>query len=397
VVERNVISGCGAGVVFCNGSSFNTVIGNLIGTDASGTVALGNRGSGVIFTDKAGGFNRIGGNIIAGNQFGIFSDAGAHNLIIGNRIGVNASGTAGFGNAGAGVLIGDNASHTFIERNIIGGNGAQGVRVESGSDYNFIAGNYIGTDTTGIVAIGNSLGGIEIGDAPNNYIGPGNMVASNGRSGIEVKGNFAFDNTIARNSITNNAAFGIDNVGGGNTELAPPVIASITTTSVSGTAPPNCTVEIFSDAQDEGRVYEGTTSSDSIGTFRFADLHKLTGPNITSTATDKNGNTSEFSVSVPTGVEEELRQSIPVTYDLCQNYPNPFNPSTTIRYQLPKRSHVSLKIFNTLGQEITTLVDQQEDAGYYQVQWSPNLASGVYFYSLQAGSYIETKKLILLR
>jgi hypothetical protein len=81
---------------------------------------------------------------------------------------------------------------------------------------------------------------------------------------------------------------------------------------------------------------------------------------------------------------------------LDQNYPSPFNPSTTIRYQLPKSSRVSLKAFNTLGQEVAVLVDEEKVAGYYQVRWSAALPSGVYFYRLQAGEYLETKKMILL-
>lgn len=82
---------------------------------------------------------------------------------------------------------------------------------------------------------------------------------------------------------------------------------------------------------------------------------------------------------------------------LEQNYPNPFNPSTTIRYQLPKASRVSLKIFNTLGQEVAVLVDEEKEAGYYQARWDAALPSGVYFYRLQTGDYLETKKMILLR
>ena len=96
-----------------------------------------------------------------------------------------------------------------------------------------------------------------------------------------------------------------------------------------------------------------------------------------------------------TAIESE--QSMPMRFALGQNYPNPFNPSTIIRYELPKAANVTLKIFNTLGQEVTTLVNEQKDAGYYQSAWNTNVPSGIYFYRLQAAEYVETKKMILLK
>jgi hypothetical protein len=90
--------------------------------------------------------------------------------------------------------------------------------------------------------------------------------------------------------------------------------------------------------------------------------------------------------------------SEPGSFRLEQSFPNPFNPSTTIRYGLPQRSSVTLAVFNTLGQKITTLVNETQEAGYQEVKFDgTNLASGVYFYRIQAGSFVQTKKFVLLR
>jgi hypothetical protein len=95
---------------------------------------------------------------------------------------------------------------------------------------------------------------------------------------------------------------------------------------------------------------------------------------------------------------EQLGIGIPKQYSLSQNYPNPFNPSTTITFSISKTEHVSLKVYNNLGQEVATLVSAQLTPGSYQFTWDAGtLTSSVYYYKLQAGAYIETKKLILLR
>jgi len=98
------------------------------------------------------------------------------------------------------------------------------------------------------------------------------------------------------------------------------------------------------------------------------------------------------------GSEEEASLTIPVEYGLDQNYPNPFNPNTTINYQLPAKNHVSLKVYDILGNLITTLVDQEMEAGYYNVNWNASqLASGLYIYRIISGSFVSTKKMILMK
>jgi hypothetical protein len=88
----------------------------------------------------------------------------------------------------------------------------------------------------------------------------------------------------------------------------------------------------------------------------------------------------------------------PALFELKQNYPNPFNPNTVISYQLPVSGDVTLKVYDVLGNEVATLADEYKPAGSYEVEFSADdLTSGIYFYKLQAGSYSETKKMILIR
>jgi hypothetical protein len=82
--------------------------------------------------------------------------------------------------------------------------------------------------------------------------------------------------------------------------------------------------------------------------------------------------------------------------NLTQNYPNPFNPSTFIQFGLPKASHVTLKVFDVLGKEVATLVNQELGPGAFTARWEANVPSGIYIYRLQAGEFIDTKKMILL-
>lgn len=102
------------------------------------------------------------------------------------------------------------------------------------------------------------------------------------------------------------------------------------------------------------------------------------------------------SIDSPDSLKEEIEQ--PEHFALCQNYPNPFNPSTTIKYALPEKCNVRIQVFDLLGREVSLLVDEEKTAGYYSVNFSNNnYASGVYLYRIQAGSFIDTKKFILLK
>ena len=96
--------------------------------------------------------------------------------------------------------------------------------------------------------------------------------------------------------------------------------------------------------------------------------------------------------------KEDENEHIVTQYELFQNYPNPFNPNSTIRFSINERVKVSLKIFDILGREISTLVNEEKAAGRYEVVFNANgLASGIYFYRLQAGNFVQTRKMILLK
>ncbi|MDR3626792.1 MAG: T9SS type A sorting domain-containing protein [Ignavibacteriaceae bacterium] len=101
--------------------------------------------------------------------------------------------------------------------------------------------------------------------------------------------------------------------------------------------------------------------------------------------------------NIMTGIEKNNNEAV-TAFRLDQNYPNPFNPATIVRYSVPKTGMVTIKVYNILGKQVATLVNESKAAGNYQVQFNAGkLASGVYFYRMESGSYVETKKLLLLK
>ena len=100
----------------------------------------------------------------------------------------------------------------------------------------------------------------------------------------------------------------------------------------------------------------------------------------------------------PTDVESEISEAIPTEFALRQNYPNPFNPSTKISWQTPISGYQTLKVYDVLGNEVASLVNGEKPAGIYEISFNASqLSSGVYFYKLQLGSFIETKKMTLIK
>ena len=293
--ERNIISGNFTGVSISDyASTQNSIIGNYIGLDVTGTKALPNQSGTGIFQSL---YNRIGGslpgegNVISGNTQTAIRNFGigpVHGILMGNIIGLDAEGVKPIAND-MGLLI-DGGSHSMIggmskgAGNIFSGN-AQGVRVSyAGTNYNWVAGNIITKASQYAVMTENK--------ADNNSF-VGNTLTEN-RIGVSILQSVG--NTLHANLISGNSSLGIEIRDGGNMELAAPVIAEAAAGKISGTACAGCMVEIFSDPGSQGLVYEGMTLADASGSFTFTGT--VSGPNVTATATDLTGNTSAFSKAV---------------------------------------------------------------------------------------------------
>ena len=338
--HRNVISGNSGDGVEINGagSNGNFVIGNYIGTDATGANDVGNSGSAVYIcggnSNEIGGTLAGAGNVISGNNNGIAIDAACGtptgNLIRGNYIGVNASGTGGLGNDNYGLLLAGD-SGTVVggasagARNVISGNINSGILASASSSGAIIRGNYIGTNAAATGPIPNSQHGIDIqGSASSVTIGgvgagEGNTIAYNAFVGVRVASGTG--HSVRGNSTHSNGSLGIDLAPDGVTandagdgDSGPnnlqnfPVITSVVvgSTTISGTldtpSPETAFVDVYaSDVADgsgngEGRAFLGTAVPDTFGAWSLTIPGVPPYAIITATAT-KGGSTSEFSAS----------------------------------------------------------------------------------------------------
>jgi len=208
---------------------------------------------------------------------------------------------------GTGIVVAGHGKNNTIggDRNIGSGpfgqgnmtnNNDFGIGLWDSASNNTVIGNLIGTDLNGTVNLGNRSSGMWVETAMKNIIGPDNIVAHNARCGIQVEGASSIGNTLTQNSIHDNGGLGICLIGA-NTRMVAPFIFDFDLTNgrISGTACANCTVEIFSDSGDEGAIYEGQTIADANGAFNFEKGTAFINTNVTLTATNGNGTTSEFS------------------------------------------------------------------------------------------------------
>ncbi|WP_148594038.1 Calx-beta domain-containing protein [Aquisphaera giovannonii] len=378
--DGNLISGnLGNGVtiaVVASTSSANVVQGNLVGTAAGGLGALGNGGSGIVLWGAAG--NSVGGlvssarNVVSGNlQDGIGLDSGAaSNQLLGNFIGTTADGRAALGNRKDGIRLNGAGGNQIggIEPgvgNVIGGNLGSGVETFGALGGNRIFGNAIGTDSSGLVPLGNGVNGVTLGSEGNSVggstAGSGNIIAFNGTgavgAGVQLVGLVA-GNAILFNSIHDNAGLGI-NLGNGPTPnhspgmiMGPndfqnyPVLSAAATDgatlSAAGTLDAarssSYTIQLFgSPTPDpsgfgEGAVFLGSKSvtTDSMGraTFNFGLPSTIQpGMVLSATATDSGGNTSEFSPDLVIRAMADLSVSVAAN-------PSPAYPGAALTYTI---------------------------------------------------------------
>jgi parallel beta-helix repeat protein len=301
VTEGNLISGNLNGVsMFDSGSMRNRIVGNYIGTNVNGTRALSNTEVGVTLWDETSG-NLIADNLISGNgKEGICLTNVTSNTVRSNYIGTDDSGMVALGNMKAGINVRNGSTRNQIEGNLISGNSDSGIQIQGTETMsNAVAGNYIGIDMYGGIDIPNSLHGVVITDsAQKSWIGPGNTIAFNGMNGVYVHGSDTLGHTITTNSIFDNIGEGILLADGGNGGIISPTILTATPTWIAGTGPAGAIIEVFSDSEDEGRVYEGSATSAGDGQWTRSKAGGFIGPCLTATATDAEGNTSEFSEPV---------------------------------------------------------------------------------------------------
>lgn len=420
----NVVCGSGvAGIEVASGGE-NKIQHNLIGTTFDGRTDAGNQ-QGIVIggsdNNIVGGPNWDDGNVISGNTiYGIFisgapPDSYSENTIIQNNIiGLNPDQTAAVPN-NFGINITNATLSTVITDNIIAGNNGDGIYIWAYDDESATLGHIIHTNTIGKnnsqtifpnggsgISIAGNVSNVKIGQDENgNY--SGNTIVGNLNSGVQVVpfNSYSPDRiTIRKNVLYGNSLGNLFVDTSANNRISAPFNLQYNSGLITGKhVLPNAIIDIYNSNRYElapsATFRIGTTNTDAQGNFAFSTNLNIDA--ISVTATDFEGNTSNFArLNIVTDVEDENK--IPTEFSLEQNYPNPFNPSTIIEYQLPIVSNVSLKVYDILGNEIATLVNENKEAGNYAVEFNASrISSGIYFYKLQADNKTFIKKMSVIK
>ncbi|MFH2141136.1 MAG: LamG-like jellyroll fold domain-containing protein, partial [Bacteroidota bacterium] len=385
--HRNIISGNleeGISISAFNdlGTDSNIVVGNYIGTDISGMNAIGNVGGIRIVVGPR--FNIIGGfgigerNIISGNnKHGITIYKADYNSVIGNFIGTNRTGADTLGNTWNGIAISDTSDFNLIENNIIGGNYWNGISIGTYSTNNKIISNRIGIDSSGSIALSNSLNGVVIeNSSQHNIIGGDsdspNIIAFSGMNGVVVDGVNTKYNRISKNSIFRNTNLGINLQSNANGNISTPVIVSVINSLISGTASQNALIEIFADSEEEGKIFLDEVVADGNGNFsKQLDITGIpVNYNITATQTSNN-NTSKF--SAPFGIPPLSPQNLNASagnMKVILSW-NRNNEPDLLKYN----------IYRGTSSPASTLISSTVDTNYTDNNVTPDVT---YFYRLTA-------------
>jgi len=356
ILDNTISGNIGRGILIGGQSNGCMIQGNMIGVNTNGTQAIPNDNIGIqvygnIPNIVIGGTNLGEGNIISGNgASGIMintpnrsSPGGAGCIIIGNRIGTDASGLTAIANSHSGISTIVHRAGLTIQENLISGNDSSGISAYWGTSHTSIQDNIIGLDINGF-PLGNATDGIKLFnnitntghsdyDIDNNEISNGNIIAYNGRYGISVYsiGGGNYDNTFQGNTIYCNSNGGIKFLGtiavqdGISKPVLTHTICQTTTSSatITGTAPANSTVDVYRDdyletcAPTQARIYIGTATASSSGSWSLTAT--LPDCRITAMAT-VGGSSSELSSSrrlITTPVVAQITPSD--TISLCQS------------------------------------------------------------------------------
>jgi hypothetical protein len=419
----NIICGSTVAGIILGFGSGNIIENNYIGTNIEAQTNLGN----VIGIDINSDGNLIGGssvfspNTISGNQIGIAITAAPpdtyadQNLIVNNVIGLSKLQDAAVPNNN-GISITNGVTNTKIYDNIIAGNTSTGIGIFAYDDVSYTSGHLIYRNKIGInknnVEYGNGIGveiygnveDVTIGvDEINNY--EANTIIGNDETGIDItsfQGYSPNEIVFRKNIINSNGLINLFVDSLSNLGMDTPFGLSFNGNSLSGQhLLPGMIIDVYRANRFElaASAYEwlGSTNTTSTGNFSFL-FNDPSVQSISVTATNPfTGLTSGFArINTVTAVEDE--ETLPTEFALYQNYPNPFNPTTKISWQSPVSGYQTLKVFDVLGNEVATLVNEVKSAGNYEIDFNASeLSSGVYFYELHASSFVATKKMILIR
>ena len=419
--------------IVTTGTYYNELRGNKIGTNAAGTDTVPNQigvilGGGTKY-NIIGGNTPADRNIISGNYFNgieVADSSTMYNNIIGNYIGTNASGNAALPNYN-GIGFATLPSKNNIENNLVSGNKYIGILLYERSDSNTVYSNRVGTAADGVSPLGNGAAGIVI-DIKSKYNiigepGKGNIVAFNDTAGVILGDIYSVYNTLSANLIYNNPKMGIDifpfgvnvnDVGdadmGCNGLMNYPEITSVIydngsgETCISGTmdyaingGPLGIKIELFK--SDNANIfnhgdaiqYLGVTTVNSSGNWSFICAGLSASDIVTATATDLLGNTSEFALNAAAVLKSDNILISDKDFEI-RVYPRPASSQLQLKIQNNESNEVAIAIYNMSGEKAKDLITKENDI----VIDISDLESGMYSITITGEEIVASERFVKL-